>query len=187
MSGQSVFNLLVKTGVILDGHFLLTSGKHSSRFLLLSQLMQYPEAAGEIGCMVAEPFASGSIQTVVGPAMGGVILAYEAARYLGARAIFAEPSEGRMVFKRGFKVKAGEKVLVVEDAVTTGGSVKKVLDLLLSLRAEPVAVSVIVDRSAGRVDFGLPTRSLLTMDIPSYDPSDCPLCRDGIPLELPKA
>ena len=186
MKREAVAGLLEKTGVMMKGHFLLTSGRHSSCFLQCSQLLQYPQYTAEIATLMVEPFKTHAVKTVIGPAMGGVVLAYEAARILGARALFAEPFAGKMVLRRGFKINPGEKVLVVEDAVTTGGSVQKVIDLLLGLQAVPVGVSTIIDRTAGLVDFGLPTHALLSMVLPSYNSDDCPLCQTGVPLQKPK-
>ncbi len=179
--------LLKETGVIMDGHFLLTSGRHSARFLQCSQLLQYPEQAEKVCRLAAAPFKDKQVQTVIGPAMGGVIMAYETARALGARALFAERSEkDLMVLKRGFRVEVGERVLVVEDAVTTGGSVRKVFDLLEKSGVEIVGVSILIDRTAGKLKFEVPVHSLVSMDIESYAPHECPLCRDGIPLKQPK-
>ena len=186
MKREAVAELLEKTGVMMKGHFLLTSGRHSSCFLQCSQLLQYPQHTAEIAALMAEPFKDRAVKSVIGPAMGGVVLAYEAARILGARALFAEPFEGKIILRRGFKINPGERVLVVEDAVTTGGSVQKVINLLLGLQAVPVGVSIIVDRSAGLIDFDRPAHALLSMDLPSYSPNDCPLCQKGVPLERPK-
>ena len=186
MSDQMITDLLKKTGVIMEGHFLLTSGRHSSRFLQCSQLLQYPEYAGSICRLMAEPFRDKAVEVVIGPAMGGVILAYELARTLGAKALYAEPSEDKMILRRGFRIEAGEKVLVVEDAVTTGGSVQKVIDLLKSCEAEIIGVAVIVDRSAGDLNFGVSTKALLKMQIESFEPETCPLCQAGQPLQQPK-
>ncbi len=186
MNDQMIIDLLKKTGVIMEGHFLLTSGRHSSRFLQCSQLMQHPEYAGALCRLMAEPFRGEGVETVIGPAMGGVILAYEVARALGAKAIYAEPSEGKMVLRRGFKIEAGEKVLIVEDAVSTGGSVQKVIDLLKSNEAEIIGVAVIVDRTAGNLNLGIPTAALLQMQIESFEPEACPLCQAGQPLQKPK-
>ncbi len=186
MKIESITELLEEKGVIMKGHFLLTSGKHSDCFLQCSQLLQYPQHTAVIAGQMADPFRDCAVKTVIGPAMGGVILAYETARALGARALFAEPSGEKMILRRGFKIEAGEKVLVVEDAVTTGGSVQKVINLLLELQAEPVGVAAIIDRSAGKVDFGLPAHFLLSMAVASYDAGDCPFCRSGMPLQKPK-
>ncbi len=179
--------LLKQTGVIMEGHFLLTSGRHSGRFLQCSQLLQYPQHAEKVCRMMAEPFKDKQIETVIGPAMGGVILSYETARALGTRALFAERAEGEsMALRRGFKIAAGEKVLVVEDAISTGGSVQKVLNLLKQTGAEVAGVSIMIDRTSGKVDFGVPLQALLSMEIESYSPEECPLCREGVPLQKPK-
>ncbi len=187
LNRSNLFELLKETGVIMDGHFLLTSGRHSARFLQCSQLMQYPEHAEKVCRLVAAPFTEKQIHTVIGPAMGGVIMAYETARALGARALFAERTEdGLMALRRGFRVEAGERILVVEDAVTTGGSVRKVLDLLEKAGAEIAGVSIMIDRTAGNLKFDVPVHSLISMEIESFTPQECPLCRDGIPLYRPK-
>jgi len=184
---DDLVGLLKQTGVIMEGHFLLTSGRHSACFLQCSQLLQYPQHAEKVCRLMAEPFRNENIDIVIGPAMGGVILSYETARALGARALFAERTgEGKMALRRGFRVEAGEKVLVVEDAITTGGSVQKVLDLLAGTGAEIAGVSIIIDRTSGQVDFGAPLKTLLSMEIESYAPEDCPLCREKIPLKKPK-
>lgn len=187
MNEKEIEQLLKDTGVIMNGHFLLTSGRHSNRFMQCSQLLQHPGQAEIICRQMAKPYQDQDIDVVIGPAMGGVILAYETARALGARSLYAEPAEGKMILRRGFKIKPDEKVLVVEDAVTTGGSVRKVLDLLESIGVTAVGVVVMVDRSAGRVDFGLPVHSLLQVEIQSFSPGECPLCLEGIPLQKPKS
>lgn len=186
LSREGLIELLKSTGVYLDGHFLLTSGRHSPNFLLLSQLFQHPWATELLCRQLARELASLDIETVAGPAVGGVILSYELARALGTRAIFAEKENGRMAFKRGFAIAPGEKVLVVEDAVTTGGSVRLVVDALRELGADVVAVGAVVDRSGSRVNFGVPFKAVLTLDIPSYAPEECPLCREGVPVIKPK-
>jgi len=187
LNEADLIELLKKTGVIMEGHFLLTSGRHSGRFLQCSQLLQYPEHAEQVCRLMAEPFKDEKIDTVIGPAMGGVILSYETARSLGARALFAERAEGKMALRRGFRVGARERVLVVEDAVTTGGSVRKVMDLLKELGADLAGVSIMIDRTSGKLDFGAPMKALLSMEIESFAPEECPLCREGIPLQKPKS
>lgn len=187
MTPEAVIDTFKKTGVLMEGHFLLTSGKHSPQFLQCSQALQYPEDGGRLGEAVAELFAGDRIETVIGPAMGGVILAYEIARALGARAIYAEKVEGGgFTLRRGFNLRPGERVLAVEDALTTGGSVKQVIDLVRRYGAELVGVGALVDRSGGRVDLGIPLRALVGLEIEAYDPDDCPLCRAGVPLTRPK-
>lgn len=186
MTEEEVLELLRRTGVLMEGHFRLTSGRHSPTFLQCSQVLQYPHYAELLCAQLAAPFAGSGVQAVIGPALGGIILAYETARALGVRAIFAEREEGQMRLRRGFAISPGERFLVVEDAVTTGGSVNEVLELLAQARARAVGVAMLVDRSGGRVGFGIPQAALVTLDVPSYSPAECPLCRAGIPLSYPK-
>ena len=174
-------------GVLREGHFVLTSGRHAPSFQLFAPAFSQPEAAQEIGQAIAGMFAGQGVETVIGPAMGGVILAYEVARALGVRAIYGEKDGDRMVLKRGFALRAGERVLAVEDAVSTGGSVQKILRICEEARADVVGVGVIADRTSGRVDLGVPMRALLTLDVPAYAPAECPLCQAGVPLDRPKA
>lgn len=183
---EEILRLLRETGVIMEGHFRLTSGRHSPTFLQCSQVLQYPRHAEALCRQLAAPFAGSGVQGVIGPAVGGIILAYETARALGVRAIFAEREEGRMRLRRGFTISPGERFLVVEDAVTTGGSVNEVLELLAEARARAVGVAMLVDRSGGKVGFGVPQVALVTLDVPSYSPAECPLCRAGVPLVYPK-
>ncbi len=186
MKKAEIIEMLKNTGVIMEGHYLLTSGRHSARFLQCSQLLQYPGCAEKICRAMAEPYLDKGVETVIGPAMGGVILSYETARFIGSRAIFTEPSEGKMVLRRGFRIKQGEKMLVVEDAVSTGGSVRKVIDIIKAHDAETVGVAIMIDRTAGKIDLGVPVTALLSMNIESYPAEDCPLCHEGIPLQKPK-
>ena len=174
-------------GVLREGHFLLTSGRHSPRFLLFAPAFSLPTAAEELGSAIAELYRGEGIETVVGPAMGGVILAHEVARALGVRSIYAEKDGDRMALRRGFALREGERVLVVEDAVSTGGSVQKVLEICRAAKADIAGVGIIADRTAGRVDLGVPMRALLEIEVPSYPSHDCPLCRAGRELVRPKA
>lgn len=187
MQHDELMQILRETGTLRQGHFQLTSGRHSDQFLLCSQVMQHPRRLERIGAAMAAPFRDQGIQTVVGPAMGGVILAYEVARALGVRAVYTEKDgEGGMALKRGFTLEPGEKVLVVEDAVTTGGSIQKCIDAIKPKGVELVGVSIIVDRSGGAAGFGVPMHSLMKLEIQSWLPGDCPLCRQGVPLVQPK-
>lgn len=181
--------MLQETGAWMKGHFELTTGRHSPEFFLLAKLMQYPDRAAWCGERLAEYFREFGITAVVGPAMGGIILAHEVARALSARALFAErgrDGHDSMKLRRGFTLADGERVLVVEDAVTTGGSAQQAIAAVRAAGGQPVAVGAVVDRSGGEVDFGLPFKSLLTLKIPDYSPADCPLCAQGIPLSRPK-
>jgi orotate phosphoribosyltransferase len=186
MDNDLLVELLKETGVIKDGHFELTSGRHSGRFMQCSQLLQYPDKTSIICKMMAEPYLDKNIETVVGPAMGGVIISYEVARHLWARSIYTEKINEQMKLRRGFTIKPGERVLVVEDATTTGNSVMKVLNVLKESGAEIVGVAVMVDRSFEAPDFGVPMTSLIKVGVESYLPEECPYCRDNIPLEQPK-
>ena len=186
MDNDLLIELLKETGVIKDGHFELTSGRHSGRFMQCSQLLQYPDKTSIICKMMAEPYLDKSIETVIGPAMGGVIISYEVARHLWARSVFTEKIDDQMTLRRGFFIKPGERVLVVEDATTTGGSVKKVLDVLKENGAHIVGVAVMVDRSFETPDFGVPMTSLIKVGVESFLPEECPYCSKGIPLEQPK-
>lgn len=187
MNAAAVMDLLRQTEVLIEGHFKLTSGRHSPLFLQCSQVMQHPKQAARLAGALAEQLAPLGAQAVIGPAMGGIILAYEVARALGVRAIFAERQDGTMTLRRGFRVFPGERFLVVEDAVSTGGSVREVMSVVRERGGEVVGVGMIVDRSGGQTDFGVPASAMLTLSVPSYAPEDCPLCRDAIPLTLPKS
>ena len=183
MTEQEVKDLLVKTGAIMDGHFLLTSGLHSPHYVEKFNVLQHPEYTQKLCEAMAEKCKDAAIDTVVGPVMGGVLLAHETGKALGTRAIFTERENGKMTFRRGFTLREGERVLIVEDIVTTGGSIKEVFEVVKSLRAIPVAVSMLVDRSGGKADFGdVPATALLRMNVETYTPEECPLCRQGIPM-----
>lgn len=186
MSESEVEALFRETGVLLEGHFKLTSGRHGSKFLQCSQVMQHPQHAERLGAALGALFADDRVSSVIGPAMGGVVLAHVTARVLGARALFAEKEDGRMVLRRGFSVAPGERVLLVEDAISTGGSVMNVVDLMRAAGAEIVGIGCLVDRTAGKLDLGLPLKSLLRVDVPSYAPEECPLCAAGKPVTEPK-
>ncbi|MDR7511828.1 MAG: orotate phosphoribosyltransferase [Armatimonadota bacterium] len=184
---DEVRRVLEETGVIRRGHFLLTSGLHTDLFLLCALVQQHPAPTARLAAAMAAPYRDARVQVVAGTAMGGVILAYEVARVLGARAIYAEKArDGGMVLRRGFRVAPGERALVVEDAVTTGGSIRKVLRAVEAAGGHVVGVSALVDRSAGRTDVGVPLRALLTLDVPAWEPATCPLCRQGVRLVEPK-
>ena len=151
---QEVKDILVKTNAIMDGHFLLTSGLHSPHYVEKFNVLQHPKYTEQLCRAMAEKFKDADIETVVGPVTGGIILAHETAKALDARAIFTERVDGKMTFRRGFKLHDGERVLIVEDIVTTGGSIKEVIDVVKANGGVPVAVSMLVDRSGGKVNFG---------------------------------
>lgn len=183
MIQEEVISLFKKTGALLEGHFLYTSGRHGKQFLQAARVLQYPQHAEQLGRFLAERFAADHIDLVCGPATGGIVLAYEVARCLGCRAAYTEKDEnGNMVLRRGFLLRAGERVLVVEDITTTGGSVKKSIRHLQSRGAEVVGVGVLIDRSGGEAQFGCRFEPLARIAMESYQPENCPLCAAGVPL-----
>jgi orotate phosphoribosyltransferase len=177
MTTEEILDIFRQTGVMLEGHFQLTSGRHSNRYMQCAKLFQYPDIAERFAKELAGKFSG--VDLVAGPAVGGVILAYEVSRQLKVPNIFAERENGAMTLRRGFEVPRGARVLVVEDVVTTGGSVKEVITLVRTLGGEVVGVGSVVDRSNGAVDFGVPFHAVLSMEVVSYSPEDCPLCREG--------
>ena len=182
---QTVQAILEETGVLQTGHFRLTSGRHSDRYMQCARLFEYADKA-EILCReLAGQFAGDHIDVVIGPAVGAVQMAFEVSRHLKCRNLFAEREEGAMRLRRGFRLEPGSRVLVVEDTITTGGTVREVIRLARDTGAVPVGVGSIVDRSGGRVDFGVPFRACLKTDIPSWSPEDCALCAAGVPLTKP--
>lgn len=182
LTEQQVKEMFIKSGAILEGHFLLTSGKHSSMYLEKFQVLQHPAYTAQMGASLAEMFSGDNVQLVVGPATGGILLAHEVGKNLGTRAIFTERENGKMVLKRGFSIKPGERVLIVEDIVTTGGSVQEVIEIVKAQGGQVVGIGLLVDRSGGKVDFGVPHKALLTLEVPAYQPEQCPLCKTGVPL-----
>ena len=183
MTEKEVRDILIKTNAIMDGHFLLTSGLHSPHYVEKFNVLQHPKYTEQLCQAMAEKFKDANIETVVGPVTGGVILAHESGKALGTRAIFTERVDGKMTFRRGFSLREGERVLIVEDIVTTGGSIKEVIDVVKSYGAIPVAVSMLVDRSGGKADFGdVPATALLKMNVETYKPEECPLCKNNVPI-----
>lgn len=185
LSEAEVLDLLREHGALQQGHFLLSSGMHSSHYIQCALLLQYPDLTARVCAALAEPFRSEEVQAVVGPAIGAVVLAYETARQLRARALWAERSEGRMTLRRSFTLSPGERVLVVEDVVTTGGSAKEVAALAERAGAAVVGVAAIVDRSAGGHGLRWRFEPLVRLDVEAYLPPLCPLCREGVPVVKP--
>lgn len=181
----SLEEAIQRTGVLKEGHFLLSSGRHSRQYMQCAQLLQHPQESAPAGEELAKMFSDLDVDLVVGPALGGVIIAHEVARSLNVRCIFAERKEGEMQIRRGFQVSKGEKVLVIEDVVTTGGSVLEVIRELEALGADIVAVGSLVDRTSGDHPFQVPYRALKAIDIKSYSADNCPLCKEGMPTIKP--
>lgn len=182
LTNEQALQIFKDAGALLDGHFLLTSGLHSPQYLEKFQVLQYPKYVEAMCAEIARRFQDQRIETVLGPTTGGILLSYEVAKHLGTRGIFAEREGDRFVLRRGFALSSGERVLVVDDILTTGGSVAKTIELVREASAELVGVGVLADRSGEKIDLGAPLAALLTLQIPRYDPADCPLCRAGIPL-----
>ena len=183
MNEQDVTKLLEETGALMHGHFLLTSGLHSPMYVEKFQVLQHPVYTEKLCQALAERFRDDKPELVIGPTTGGILLAHEVGKALGTRAIFTERENGKMAFRRGFKLAPGERVLIVEDIVTTGGSVKEVIDVVLESGAIPVGVGLLVDRSGGKIDFGtVPYQALLHLDVTTYAPETCPLCQNNVPM-----
>ena len=183
MTQEEVKELLIKTNAIMNGHFVLTSGLHSPHYVEKFNVLQHPKYTEQLCKAMAEKFKDSQIETVVGPMTGGILLAHETGKALGTRAIFTERVNGKMTFRRGFALHKGERCLIVEDIVTTGGSIREVIDVVKAAGGIPVAVSMLVDRSGGKVTFeDVPSTALLNMDVETYESATCPLCQKGMPL-----
>jgi orotate phosphoribosyltransferase len=184
---HELLDLFRSAGALLEGHFLLTSGLHSPRYLQCARVLMDPVAATRLGAALASSL-EGVLKeppgAVVAPALGGVIVAHEVARGLGCRALFTERQEGRMTLRRGFSILPGEGVVVVEDVITTGGSTREVMDLVRASGGRVLAAGSLVNRGA-EIDLGVPTRSLLQVDAPTYPAESCPLCAQGSRAEKP--
>ncbi len=183
MDAKRLSHSLEERGALLNGHFRLSSGRHSDRFIQKFRILEDPVALEGIGEQLAVLARSFKPTVVVSAAVGGIVLGYEVARQLGTKAIFVEKENGRPVLRRGFALGPGDRAYVVEDVVTTGGSVREVLDVVRERGAEPVAVGVIVRRQP--IEFDVPTLALLDLPVVSYDPADCPQCMEGQALTEP--
>lgn len=186
ISNERVIEILKEAGVLLEGHFRLTSGRHSNKYLQCAKIFRNTKYSEELCAALAEQFANDGVDVVIGPAMGAVQMAYEVSRHLKCENFFAErEADGKMALRRGFEVKPGMKVLLVEDVVTTGGSVKEVLELVKAAGADVVGIGSIVDRTGGKIDFGVPFKAVISVEVESWEPENCPLCKEG-KLELVK-
>jgi len=182
---EQALQIFRSTGALLEGHFRLTSGLHSPNYFQCAKVLQYPRYA-ELFCReIAERFQPEGIEVVVSPAIGGIVVGQEVARLLGCRAVFAEREENIMILRRGFEIRAGESVLAVEDVVTTGGSVKEVIHLAQQAGGKVKGAAFLVDRSAGRAQFTVPFFAALKMDVITYPPEECPLCKQGLAVVKP--
>ncbi len=174
-----------QTGALLEGHFILSSGLHSESYLQCALVLQHPKEAQALGRAIAGLFKDKGIAVVASPAIGGIVIGYEVARQLDARFVWTEREGGKMTLRRGFTVSPGERTLVVEDVVTTGGSTRDTIDALLAAGADVYGAAAIVDRSSGRADVGVPFVALIGLDVPAVDPSQCEACRRGEPAIKP--
>ncbi len=176
---EELLEIFKQTHALLEGHFLLTSGLHSPNYFQCAKVLQYPKYLHLFAGELAKHFEYSEVELVVSPAVGGIVVGTEVGRMLDVRTVFAERESGGMKLRRGFEIKKGERVLVVEDVVTTGGSVNEVIELVNNAGAKPAGVGYIVDRSNGKTTFNAKTFSVLQMDVVSYPPENCPLCKSG--------
>jgi orotate phosphoribosyltransferase len=182
MTSDEVLAIFAESGALLEGHFLLSSGLHSPKYLQCALVLQHPSLAERLSSELAHKLvesARGRIDVVVAPALGGVIVGHEVARALGVRALFTERQDGAMSLRRGFSIEPGERCLVVEDVITTGGSTREVMSVVVSLGAEVAAVGSLIDRSGGSVDLGVARRALAVLEVPTWSQPECPLCAAG--------
>lgn len=179
ISQDRVMDIFKEAGVLLEGHFLLTSGRHSNRYLQCAKIFRNTRYSEELCAALADYYRADGVEVVIGPAMGAVQMAYEVSRALGCENFFAERENGAMTLRRGFAVRPGQKVLLVEDVITTGGSVREVLQLVKEAGGEVVGVGSIVDRTGGKIDFGVPFHAVISLDVESWEAADCPLCKAG--------
>lgn len=186
LTNERVTEILKEAGVLLEGHFLLTSGRHSNRYLQCAKVFRNTKYSEELCAALAEKYKDDNVELVIGPAMGAVQMAYEVSRSFDCENFFTERDEnGKMQLRRGFVIEEGQRILVVEDVVTTGGSVREVMELIKEAGGVVVGVGSIVDRTGGKIDFGVPFRAVYSAEVESWDADACPLCKEG-KLELVK-
>lgn len=183
MVNNKVIDMLKETGALLEGHFLLSSGRHSSRYCQCARLLQYPDKAEKVIAYITEKVRDMDIDLVIGPAMGGILVAYEIGKQIGKPAMFTERVNGIMELRRSFDIKKGEKILIAEDVVTTGKSSYETAEIVKSLGGEVIGIACIVDRSIGNIEY--PVFSAVKLEIETFEPENCPLCKSDIPFVKP--
>ncbi len=182
---ERILDILKEAGVLLEGHFLLTSGRHSNKYLQCARIFRHTKYSEELCAALAEQYKNENVDVVIGPALGAVQMAYEVSRQIGCENFFAEREEGKMVLRRGFSINPGQRVLVVEDVVTTGGSVREVVQIVQDMGGIVVGIGSVVDRTGGKIDFGVPFKAVISMNVESWQADECPICKQGIPVVKP--
>ena len=185
MTRDDVLNLFRRSGALLEGHFRLTSGLHSPGYLQCALVLSHPDLAEALGRALADRIRSTRPTIVLSPAIGGIVIGHEVGRALGVRALFAERQDGALMLRRGFTLSERDRVLVVEDVLTTGGSTRETMEVAKAAGAQVVGAASIVNRSGGTVTFAVPLESLLDYSLPTYEPDKCPLCAQGLPVVKP--
>ena len=183
MNQEQILKIFTDSGALLNGHFKLTSGLHSASYFQCAKVLQFPQYAETLSKLIVDHFTDQKIDTVISPAIGGIVVGQEVGRQLGIKTIFSERQDDEMKLRRGFSLNKDEKVLVCEDVVTTGGSVFEVIELVKSFEAIPVGVGFIVDRSNGKVNFGVSQFSCMKMNVQAFQPEECKLCQNGVQIE----
>ena len=182
---DELLDMFRKSGALLDGHFRLSSGLHSNGYLQSALVLQHPQSAEQLGRAIADKVREWRPTVVLSPALGGVVIGHEVGRALGVRALFAERQDGSLMLRRGFVLSESDRVLVVEDVCTTGGSTRETMQVATAAGGQVVGAAAIVDRSGGRAAFDVPFEALLKVDLPTYQPDACPLCAEGLSVVKP--
>ena len=185
MTEPEILKIFREHSALLEGHFILSSGLHSDRYIQCALVLQHPRVAEQLCIELGPKLGELGAKTVVAPALGGVIVAHEVARALGLRALFTERKDGEMNLRRGFHLEPGEPALVVEDVITTGKSTRETAHCVEEAGGKVVGIGALVDRSGGIVKFDVPKAALVTLDVKTWDPDDCPLCKEGKPAVKP--
>jgi orotate phosphoribosyltransferase len=185
MTRDELLDLFRRSGALLEGHFRLSSGLHSSGYLQCALVLQHPQHAETLGKAIAALTKDLRATAVLSPALGGVVIGHEVGRALGVRAIFAERQDGELTLRRGFMLSETDRVLVIEDVLTTGGSTRETMQVATAAGGRVVGAAAIVDRSGGRASFDVPFSALLDIDLPTHEPDRCPLCAQGMPVTKP--